>query len=359
MKILWLSPNLNHYKARFLKRLQDSGEISLHLLAGQLDKKRGYASFSIDSGYPIRSVPVVKSRFGRSAQVFKLCLAWNRETKFDWIMIPAEAKNLPLLFFLRLFSPWHQMSLFSYNHAVTGNSWKHRLISKFMYLLLDRVVFYTENERKKALDWRLLSTTKAFFANNTLDSDDVAKHYRFEIKTEGIPTILFIGRLIPNKRINHLLRYYRTLKQEIPDLKLIIIGDGPEAEIVRDAVAADKDIEWVGAMADEALIAPLMCRADVVFNAGLSGLSVNHAFLYGKPYITCRDKDHGPEIWYLRDGENGLVLSTEDFAADCRRILDLLQNRELYAAYCHNAFITSQRYSVGAWVKGMESCLTK
>lgn len=358
MRILWLAPNLNHYKSRFLKRLQDSGKISLYLLAGQLDIKRGHASsFIPDAGYLIKSVPVKKSRFGRSAQVIKLCLSWNRENQFNWIMVPAEAKNLPLLLSLRLLKSWHHMRLFSYNHAVIGDSLMHHSVTKLMYMLLDRVIFYTENERKKALEWKLLPTFKAFFANNTLDGGEVAKHYRFEIKKTEDPTILFIGRLIPNKRIGNLLYYYRTLKKELPGLKLIVIGDGPEAGIVRIATAEDRDIEWAGAIADEAKIASLMRRADLVFNAGLSGLSVNHAFLYGKPYITCSDIDHAPEIWYLRDGENGLMLEMEDFVSDCHRILNILQDRALYATFCQSAFLTAKRYNVDSWVKEIENCL--
>src|SRR5262249_26973369 len=37
-------------------------------------------------------------------------------------------------------------------------------------------------------------------------------------------------------------------------------------------------------------------------------LAVNHAFAHGLPVITCHSDIHSPEIEYVEDGSNGLIL---------------------------------------------------
>ena len=51
-----------------------------------------------------------------------------------------------------------------------------------------------------------------------------------------------------------------------------------------------------------------MKKASLVFVPGLSGLSINHAFAYGRPYATFSAERHGPEINYLINGVNGFII---------------------------------------------------
>ncbi|MEM3638092.1 MAG: glycosyltransferase family 4 protein [Conexivisphaerales archaeon] len=44
----------------------------------------------------------------------------------------------------------------------------------------------------------------------------------------GKKTILFVGRLIERKGVDILLRAFSQIVKEFPDLKLVIVGDGPE-----------------------------------------------------------------------------------------------------------------------------------
>ena len=43
-------------------------------------------------------------------------------------------------------------------------------------------------------------------------------------------TIIFVGRLAPHKHVDHLLKVVKSLKTDIPNIKLIIIGNGLEKE---------------------------------------------------------------------------------------------------------------------------------
>jgi glycosyltransferase involved in cell wall biosynthesis len=43
-------------------------------------------------------------------------------------------------------------------------------------------------------------------------------------------TIIFVGRLAPHKHVDHLLKVFKSLKTDIPGIKLIIIGKGVEKD---------------------------------------------------------------------------------------------------------------------------------
>lgn len=43
-------------------------------------------------------------------------------------------------------------------------------------------------------------------------------------------TIIFVGRLVPHKHVDHLLKIVKSLKKDIPTIKLIVVGNGAEKE---------------------------------------------------------------------------------------------------------------------------------
>ena len=273
-----------------------------------------------------------------------------------------KKKNLPLfLYTLRLRKKYQSVRLFSYNHAQLKSesslfSFIDSRLTKYFNKNLDRIIFYTQEACEKAIKNKWVDSNKAFWANNTIDNTEIEKYYNYQLPPEDNQTILFIGRLVPSKRISDLILYYNLLKQNNQNLKLEIIGDGPDSEIVEKAIKEDNSISWHGTLVDEADIAPIMERISLVFIPGLSGLSINHAFSYGKPYLTLKADKHGPEIDYLVDGKNGYILSN-NLDEDISKITDLLDHRELLIRFSNNAKKTSEYLSVQNWVKQIKSSL--
>lgn len=359
-KLLWVAPNLNHYKVRFMKKLQDGGELKLLVFAGGDLSHMGHANTSKDTDdLQVERVKVAKPRFSKSLKVYKGLFDMLRRERPEFMIMPNEYKFLPLVlyaFFLRFF---FNFSLIAYTHPLVSNkNVKHRLtklMTWFMFSFFDRVIFYTEMAMRYALDQGLVPESKAAFANNTLDTDSIKAVYDYVPPPEK-PSILFIGRLIPSKRVDVLLEYYRELKKRLPALTLTIIGDGPEASLVKSAADKDPGIHWKGAVVDEAAIAPIMRCAQVVFLPGLSGLSIVHAFCYGRPFATIENENHGPEIAYMKDEENGLVLEG-DSQQDVERLSALLTDRQRLERYARNAFQTSEALSIDTWCEQMTRAL--
>lgn len=356
-KILWLAPIFNHYKARFLNHLSNVENVELAVLSGSGRDGSGDKELDGDWGFETIRVEVPKRKFGLSRKVRQTLKAHFK--KFDWILIPAEKKNLLLFIYAMYLRRRHKgTKLFSYNHQYTkpkkGDSKGFNLfITRFIFNNLDCVIFYTEDICKKAVKANLVKPEKAFWANNTIDTFEVEKYYDFELPPKAPITILFIGRLIALKRVEDLILFYEELCQEYGDkFVLEIIGDGPQSDIVKKAQETNSNIIWHGTLVDEEKIAPIMKRASLVFIPGLAGLSVNHAFAYGRPYATLPALRHGPEISYLEHGKNGFIVEN-----DLKIIKEFLNNPEKIEDFCKSAYETSKSLSVNRWIEQLIAAL--
>ncbi|PWK18008.1 glycosyltransferase family 4 protein [Xanthomarina spongicola] len=350
-KILWLAPVFNHYKARFLNHLSNDQNVELTVLSGSGREGSGDEELEGDWGFQTVRVEVPKSKFGWSREV-RQSLKSNFKN-FDWVLVPAEKKNLLLFIYAIYLRQKHKgTKLFSYNHQFTkpkkGNVKRiDLLITKFIFRNLDRVIFYTEDICKKAIQSKLVAPEKAYWANNTIDTLEVEKFYDFILPPKEPITIVFIGRLIAIKRIEDLILFFADLCRKHEDkFVLEIIGDGPQNQIVKSTQKTNSNIIWHGTLVDEEKIAPIMSRASLVFVPGLAGLSINHAFAYGRPYATFSADRHGPEISYLKDGENGFIIEN-----NIKIIEEFLNNPKKIEDFCKSAYEASKALSVNRWIE--------
>ncbi len=361
--VFWIAPNLNHYKARFLNRLGERGNVRLTVLAGREQRDMGHRRLEDTHSFRCIDVAVTKNWFAFSPAVYWSILRMLRETHYAVVLMPAEKKHILLIAFLRLLRLTSAFRLVSYNHPIMKSEHarirqRDLWVSRAIFALYDRVIFYTVQSRDFALARRLLPSEKADYANNTLDTATIWQWYDPEHNFPPEPHILFIGRLVKSKRLEDLLRYCTHIKQKIPRLKLTIIGDGPLRDLVRGAAQVDQNIRWLGAISDEQVIASVMREVSLVFVPGLSGLSIVHAFAYGKPYVTIKATFHGPEINYLIPGYNGQILSG-DCDSDCDELAAILLDEQRYLGMSRAAFETANRLSIEKWTSQMEEALLK
>ena len=354
--VLWISPNLNHYKEKFLNHLAQHTHLDITVLAGSPIASRGHVPAAEKSKY-LQQVHVGAdwTTFGWSPSNIIAVLKVVIGKKWDVVLMPLEKKYILLIVLLAVIRRLRRYQLISYNHATVRCSgrritWLDRWFTRCSFRLYDKIIFYTDKSRDWAIANRILPTKKAFAANNTLDTSLIWKNYAFEIAESSPKTILFIGRLLPAKRLDVLFQYYRELSSQIERLRLIIIGDGPESEFVRQVSDADPNIVWRGGVVDEGRICRDMRKANLVFVPGWSGLSIVHAFSYGKPYCTLVDGTfiHAPEIDYIEDDRNGLLLRG-DVKHDIARMHRLLTNDRIYQQACEHAYQTGLRLSIENW----------
>ncbi len=364
-RFLWVAPMLNHYKAEVLARLAERPRVDLRVLVGRDVNQQGHvAGQHVSPGFQTWRTTASYWNFGRSPRALVDMFRAIRRMRPHVVLVPAEKKFIAFVVWTALLKLFYRFRLITLNHPICGKdksdlkSWNVRL-TRIFYGFFDRVGFYTEAAREWAVGHKIVARRKSFFANNTLDTQQIWNDFPFEICENPQKTLLFIGRLVQSKRVAQLLEIYGQFCQLEPDAKLKIIGAGPLEEELRRQSEHLPNVEWLGAVSDQRQIGAHMRDSHVVVIPGASGLSIVHAFCYGKPYVTLDHASipHGPEITYLRHDENGLFLDG-DSGEVATALSRLLNDSNKYTAMCEAAFASAQSVSIDHWCENMEAALT-
>jgi glycosyltransferase involved in cell wall biosynthesis len=156
---------------------------------------------------------------------------------------------------------------------------------------------------------------------------------------------LFCGSLYPEKRLDLLLSSADRIKAAVPEFHLVVIGDGPSAAEIKAAEAVYPWIHWVGVKKGHEK-AVLFRMAHVQMNPGLVGLHVLDAFSAGLPMVTTSTAMHSPEIAYLRNGDNGVIVEGDMAERYADAITDLLTQEQKRAAMSDRCLQAAARYTV-------------
>ena len=129
--------------------------------------------------------------------------------------------------------------------------------------------------------------------------------------TDQTTTILFVGALVRSKKIDRLLHAYRSLRDEYPDARLVIVGDGPDRSRL-EQLAAEQGIAEQTLFAGQVVeqVSDYFEIADVFVLPGLGGLAVSEALAHGLP-VLCGLGD-GCEVDLVRNGESGFRISSNE-----------------------------------------------
>lgn len=217
------------------------------------------------------------------------------------------------------------IALWGHGIGKRESAWK-RALRERCGRMADAVILYTPGVAT-ALVRSGFDAGRVFVAPNSIDlapidrassawSDDLLAAFLAERGCRKGRIIVFLSRLEPDKRIDVLIDAFRELIVQDPELRLVILGDGPmrddlERQVVRSGLQSK--VRFEGAVYDENRIAPWMRSALCMAYPGPIGLSLMHAFGYGVPVITHEERQgHGPEIEALVDGTNGVLVSRDD-----------------------------------------------
>jgi glycosyltransferase involved in cell wall biosynthesis len=147
---------------------------------------------------------------------------------------------------------------------------------------------------------------------------------------EERPTLIYVGRLSPNKRPHHVLGAFEQVRRHIPRAQLWIVGSGPMEESIRKALPSG--VRLFGRV-DEQTKHELLGRAHVLVMTSVRegwGLAVSEAASLGTPTVAY-------EVDGLRDSvaASGGVLTPTSPAALAEAVVGVLsgdmQQRQVVA----------------------------
>ncbi len=160
--------------------------------------------------------------------------------------------------------------------------------------------------------------------------------------------ILSIGRLVAWKGFDTLIKLMPDLLKQNQDLKLIILGQGPEKKKLNKLIQKLrlKDKVFLTGQINHQEIPIYFKAADLfVLNTGYEGLShlLIEAMQLKIPIVTTRIGGN-PEL--IQNGKNGILVDYNNQAQLRKAILGLLANSELQKKYIQNSLNELQKFSL-------------
>jgi glycosyltransferase involved in cell wall biosynthesis len=153
--------------------------------------------------------------------------------------------------------------------------------------------------------------------------------------------ILFVGNLLPRKGCHLLLNAFSQVANKVTDIKLIIIGDGPErGNLYKQAneLKLSERIKFIGTVLDPRQLYLWYKSSDLyVLPSQAEGLSISilEAMTAGLPVVSCRPPMGSYEN--LRDGETCLLTDYGDVDQLASAIEKLLTDKQLSKRLSENA----------------------
>lgn len=173
------------------------------------------------------------------------------------------------------------------------------------------------------------------------------------------PTVLSIGRLIPNKGFAGVIDSFFVVKKKYPEAQLLIVGDGPQLSLLQDQVdgrGISESVRFLGRLTKDEMGAVISAADVFVLNTAHEGLS--HQILevmdLGVPIVTTRVGGN-PEL--ISDGENGLLVEYQDTAALTAATMRILNDHVATQNLTQSALVRSKQFAKEVVVKEIVTVL--
>jgi len=158
--------------------------------------------------------------------------------------------------------------------------------------------------------------------------------------------LILIGRLSDVKRVDRFLQAIKLAKEKIPSLNAVIVGDGPDKELLQSLakeLGIEKDIHFAGWQNDvHSWLQKSKCFVLTSDSEGLSQALIQ-AMMTGLPAITSDVGDLGD---LLKNNVNGYLIQDLTSEQFCIAFCDIFKKSERLNEFSKNAFLRTQGYSV-------------
>lgn len=201
-------------------------------------------------------------------------------------------------------------------------------VARFILKKVDKVITVSDSIKKKVIAFGASADKVITIPNGVPDQNTFLNLP----PKDGVDySVLFVGRLVPQKNVQFLLKAINLLKNKLPEIKLVIVGDGPQRGKLEDYVrkkSLEKQVSFEGAKPREKIY-DYFQKADLfVLPSTIEGLPIVilEALAAGKPIITT-PVEGVPEI--IKNGENGLIVESNDVNELANSVIKLFEDKSL------------------------------
>jgi glycosyltransferase involved in cell wall biosynthesis len=211
-----------------------------------------------------------------------------------------------------------------------------------------RIVTLSESSRGEIIERLGLSPEKISVVPPGID-----ERFSPEGTRSATPLVVAVGRLVPVKRFDLLMRSLATVKERVPALRAVIVGEGydrDDLEQLRAELGADDWLELPGRV-DEGELIEWYRRAWVVASSSLRegwGMTLTEAAACGTPAVATAIAGHTDAVLH---GESGLLVAQpEDIAQALEQVItdEVLRNRLARGALARARWFTWSATARGA-----------
>lgn len=197
--------------------------------------------------------------------------------------------------------------------------------------------------------------------NNSVDTEAIteARHNLTEAQvsqfierhelTHARP-VAFIGALDRSKRLDFLLSALAEVRREMPEVVLVVAGDGPDRALIQSAREGVRYVGRAGPV-EKAIIARI---APLLVCPGRVGLVAVDSFAMGTPIVTTSWPYHAPEFEYLEHGRSAWI-TPDDATSFARELVALLRDEERLEQLEAGCTEALPSHSLGAMVSNFAS----
>ena len=172
----------------------------------------------------------------------------------------------------------------------------------------------------------------------------------------GAQPVIYMGRVSYEKSIDQVIRALACALQSMPDLSLVVAGDGPqrnELEQLANELNVGNKVFFKGFVFGQELV-ELLQASELYVTASKSEnmpLAVIEAMACGSPILAVNSLGLAEMV---EDGLSGYLLPPDDPSAIATHIVSLMQNHELRKRFSNAAITSAARYSEDTMARHLE-----
>ncbi len=167
-----------------------------------------------------------------------------------------------------------------------------REVRKKYYGIIDAFVNYIEDAYEIIGSYGV-DKNRIFITYNSPDTDELFKAKKIvdespNLLPENNYRLIHVGRLVEWKRVDLLIKVLKRLLPKFPEAELIVIGNGPKENDLKnlaEELGIKEKVLFQGAIYDTVKLGKFFKSSSLYVLGGMGGLSINEAMAFEKPVV--------------------------------------------------------------------------